>query len=84
MQSYEYLFHKSLLDNILEKKEVRYLGHVISQDGIKTDPDKTKAIKNWKVPTNEKELRLYLGLCSYYRKFVPEFSKIAAPLIGKP
>ena len=36
------------------KKEVRYLGHVISQDGIKTDPDKTKAIQNWKVPTNEK------------------------------
>ena len=62
------------------KKEVRYLGHVISQDGIKTDPDKTKAIQNWKVPTNEKELRSYLGLCSYYRKFVPGFSKIAAPL----
>jgi hypothetical protein len=62
------------------KKEVRYLGHVISQDGIKTDPDKTKAIHNWKVPTNEKELRSYLGLCSYYRKFVPGFSKIAAPL----
>lgn len=61
------------------KKEVRYLGHVISQDGIKTDQDKTKAIQNWKVPTNEKELRSYLGFCSYYRKFVPGLSKIAAP-----
>ena len=60
------------------KKEVRYLGHVISQDGIQTDPDKTKAIQNSKVPTNEKELRSYLGLCSYYRKFDPGISKIGA------
>jgi hypothetical protein len=63
------------------KKEIRYLGNVISQDGIKTDPDKTKAIQNWKVPTNEKELRSYLELCSYYRKFLPGFSKIAARYI---
>jgi hypothetical protein len=65
----------------LFKKEIRYLGNVISQDGIRTDPDKTKATQNWKVPTNEKELRSYLELCSYYRKFLPGFSKIAARYI---
>lgn len=54
------------------KKEVGYLGSVISQDGIKTDLDKTQSIQDWKVPTTEKELQSFLGLCSYYRKFVPK------------
>jgi hypothetical protein len=52
------------------KREVKYLGHVISEEGVRTNPEKTQAINDWKVPRTEKELRSYLGICSYYRKFV--------------
>ena len=63
------------------KREVKYLGHVvISEEGVRTNPEKTQTINDWKVPSTEKELRSYLGISSYYRKFVQGFSKIAAPL----
>ena len=41
-----------------------------SEEGVRTNPEKTQAINDWKVPSTEKELRSYLGICSYYRKFV--------------
>lgn len=59
---------------------VKYLGHVVSEKGISTDPEKTEAIKSWPTPTTEKELRSFLGLAGYYRRFVKDFSKIARPL----
>ena len=62
------------------KREVKFLGHIVSEKGIATDPDKTKTIEDWKQPTSEKELRSFLGLASYYRKYVKGFSQIAAPL----
>ena len=62
------------------KNELKYLGHVINQEGIKTDPDKIESIKNIKIPRNVKELRSYLGLVGYYRRFVKDFSTIAKPL----
>ena len=62
------------------QKEVTFLGHVVSADGIKTDPEKVRAVKTWPIPVNLKELQSFLGLASYYRKFILGFSSIAGPL----
>ena len=59
---------------------VAFLGHVISAEGVYVDPQKIEAIVNWKPPTNVTEIRSFLGLAGYYRKFVEGFSKLAAPL----
>ncbi|KAK3709629.1 hypothetical protein QZH41_010093, partial [Actinostola sp. cb2023] len=60
--------------------EVTYLGHVVSADGVSTDPEKTKAVKEWPVPVTVRDLRSFLGFASYYRRFVPKFAQIAGPL----
>ena len=62
------------------RKEVSYLGYVVSSDGVSTDPEKIDVVKNWPVPKTVKELRSFLGFASYYRRFVKDFSKIADPL----
>lgn len=59
---------------------VRYLGHIVSANGVETDPDKIKALKTWPSLTNLKELRSFLGFAGYYRRFIKDFSKIVKPL----
>lgn len=62
------------------QEQVKFLGHQISAQGIGTDPGKVEAVRKWKTPSTVKELRSFLGFCSYYRKFIEGFSKIAGPL----
>ena len=62
------------------KKELNYLGHIISDKGISVDPHKVSAVQNMEPPKNVREVRSFLGMTSYYRKYVPDFSKIARPL----
>ncbi|KAK9002134.1 hypothetical protein V6N11_024822 [Hibiscus sabdariffa] len=61
-------------------REIVFLGHVVSSEGIRVDPKKVEAIVNWKQPTSVTEIRSFLGLAGYYRRFVSGFSKVAAPL----
>jgi hypothetical protein len=62
------------------RKEVNYLGHVITEDGVRPDPGKVSVIENFPQPTSTKQLKSFLGMASYYRKFIPNFSRVAAPL----
>ena len=65
----------------LFEDEVEYLGHLVSEDGIKPCPSKVEAIKSWPVPKTLQDVRSFLGLASYYRKFIPNFSNSAGPLV---
>ncbi|XP_076848812.1 uncharacterized protein LOC143496528 [Brachyhypopomus gauderio] len=62
------------------RRQVRYLGHLVSDKGVSTDPEKVSAVANWPRPTSVSELRSFLGFASYYRRFIQGFSKMAAPL----
>ncbi|UYV74968.1 hypothetical protein LAZ67_12001925, partial [Cordylochernes scorpioides] len=64
----------------LFKKEVAYLRHIISAEGVQTDPEKTETVRKWPTPKDLTQLRSFLGLCTYYRRFIPGFSNIARPL----
>ena len=65
---------------VLFSRKVLYLGHVITEEGISTDPEKVAAFQNWPEPCNISEVRLFLGICGYYWRFIEKFAEIAKPL----
>ncbi|GJT85906.1 putative reverse transcriptase domain-containing protein [Tanacetum coccineum] len=72
------IYSKSKEEHKLQ--EVLFLGHEVNSDGIHVDPSKIEVVKNWKVPKTPSEIRSFLGLAGYYRRFIAKFSKIAKHL----
>jgi transposase InsO family protein len=61
-------------------EEIQYVGHLVSQNGIRPMPEKLKAVESWPCPSNVHDVRSFLGLCGFYRRYVKNFAKIASPL----
>jgi hypothetical protein len=90
----EHKEHLSLVLQVLKEKqlyanlgkcefwleEVKFLGHVISKEGIAVDPSKVEAVVAWERPKTATEIRSFVGLAGYYRRFIEGFAKIVAPL----
>ena len=66
---------------VFARSQVHFLGHVISQEGIRPNPEKVSAIEKYPVPKTVKDVRAFLGICNYYRRFVRDFAKKASPLV---
>ena len=64
----------------LFQHKIKYLGHIVSAEGIATDPRKIRCVQEWPVPQNIEQLRSFLGFVGYYRRFIKDFSKISRPL----
>jgi len=62
------------------KRELIYLGHIITKNGVRPDPKKIIVVKNFPIPKTRKNIKQFLGLAGYYRRFIENFSKIAKPL----
>ena len=65
---------------ILFARETKFLGHVISKDGVRTDPDKVRAILDWHPPKTVRQVRSFLGMVIYYSRFIPDLAVLASPL----
>ena len=64
----------------LFKRSITYLGHIIGGDGVRTDPKKVRAVQEWPIPIYVTDVRGFIGLCSYYRRFIDNFSELVKPL----
>lgn len=64
----------------LRKTEVKFMGHLISNEGLKPDPDKVTALKNMPKPTSNSEVQSLLGFVNYFSKLLPKLSDVSAPL----
>jgi hypothetical protein len=73
-------FYARLSKCEFEKDSLKYLGHIISKDGISVDPIKTQVVQNWPQPSSVKQVRSFLGLANYFRKFLKGYATMAAPL----
>lgn len=62
------------------KRETEYLGHIISSEGVKPNPEKIEKIIQWPIPKNQKEIKQFLGQVGYYRRFIKDFSRITRPM----
>ena len=65
---------------VLFQKSFAYLGHIVNEHGIETDPAKVERVRKWPVPENVTEVKSFLGLASYYRRFCPKVADVARPL----
>jgi hypothetical protein len=59
---------------------VEYLGFIVSPDGLSMDPAKTRAVQEWPTPANVKDIQSFLGFANFYRRFIPKYSGLSAPL----
>jgi hypothetical protein len=73
-------FYVRLCKCDFEKKELKFLGHIVGGDGIKVDPGKIEVVRSWPTPTSVTQVRSFLGLANYFRKFLKDYSTLVAPL----
>ena len=78
--------HKANLKQNLDKcyllrKEVKYLGYKVNSKGISPDPDKVQAVLDWPTPQDTQQIKSFLGLASYHRRFIANFTNVAFPLL---
>ena len=72
--------HMQLEKCVFGSKEVEYLGHIVSSEGVKSDLKKVQAVKNYPVPKTVRDVRSFVGLVGYYRRFIKHISYLAKPL----
>ena len=77
----EQRFYAKLSKCTFNQSEVKFLGHIVGRDGLKVDPAKIEVVKNWPVPKDATQVRQFVGLTNYFRKFIKNYSSIAAPLM---